>query len=189
MNKKIKIVFDVLLVGYAVLAVLTLAVVVLPAPRVSIDFVQPAAASRLSITTNKSDYAIGEEIKITMINGAKNPLIQSGESSIEVSADRILGGIYGVGLIEKLVDDQWIAIEPVWRCGDSCYTECGRNDFVNLEKTGDFVWHQQKLICNLEEKSEKREECGPGNYRVSSAIQGVDGGDYEIIYSNIFVIR
>lgn len=186
--KKAKVIFNILFAVFTALIVVVFVFVEMMSHD-DIDVIKYVNAAKLIINTDKDEYVLGEAIKITMVNSSDNPLIQEDDSSIEVTSDRILGGIYGVGLIEKKRQGEWLAIEPVWRCNNSCYSICSENDFISLKGKEDFVWNQRKLVCDQSRETEKYVESGVGEYRISSAVKNKRTGNYEIVYSNIFKIK
>lgn len=157
---------------------------------------KPTLASKLSISTNKTKYKFGETVKIVITNSAENPIVEQATSSVNVKSNRFLGRNYGVGLIEKFEDARlpgeqgaWIAVEPVWRCGDSCFSECQYNQSIKPTETRTFSWNQTILICDKFNHTENIQQAEAGKYRISSAIWSHAEKTYKIIRSNEFVIK
>jgi hypothetical protein len=151
--------------------------------------VNPISASKLIISTDKSEYKSSEPVKIIITNSAKNPVVQQATSSISVTSNRFLGKNYGVGLIEKWENSIWVAIEPVWRCGSSCFTECKYDRAIKPGERSVFVWPQTILICNMFNHSEEVRQAEAGKYRVTSAIWSDEEQKYKIIHSNEFILK
>lgn len=158
--------------------------------------VKPALAAKLIIATSKAEYKPSETVKIIMTNIAKNSIVEQPDSSVDVMSVRYLGKNYGVGLIEKFVGDSrpdgsadWIAIEPVWRCGDSCFAECKNDYSIKPKEKRVFSWKQTMLICDQSKRTEKIKPAGAGKYRISSAIWLDAKQAHKIIHSNEFIIK
>lgn len=141
----------------------------------------------VTITTDKTKYEQGETVKTTITNNLDYSVTPSAANLVK--ADRSLGENYGIGLIEKFEDDKWVAIEPVWRCENSCFVECRYMSSFEPSETRVFEWEQTVRICNIIDRTEKVENAGPGKYRVSSNIWFIKEKNYKIIYSNEFTIE
>ncbi len=153
------------------------------------SLVKPISASKLNISTDKCEYKLSEPVKIYITNSAKNPVVQQATSSINIKSKRFLGNNYGVGLIEKWEDGAWMAVEPVWRCGGSCFTECKYSQPIQPGEKSGFIWPQTILICDIFNHSEEVRQAEAGKYRATSAVWSDMERKYKIIYSNEFIIK
>lgn len=141
----------------------------------------------ISINTDKTEYKIGETIKITIKNNLESAIVPTILSDPEHK--KIFGESYGIGMIEKFEDGKWIGIEPVWRCENSCFSECMYNHAIESHEKRVFEWNQTILICNKEDRMERVEYAETGKYRISSNVWTKEKQAYETIYSNEFIIK
>lgn len=145
----------------------------------------------LLVETDKSEYEIGEMIKITFKNLDGNQFSEADKRVAPVvETNRYLGRNYGVGLIEKQdYNGSWYAVEPVWRCDNECYRDCNMSRSLNPAEERTFYWPQTVVICHGLTKEEEVRGVYPGRYRVSSAIYNEAEKRNRFIRSNEFVIK
>src|SRR3989339_1675922 len=135
--------------------------------------VQREAPQRLRITTDKVLYRPGEPVLITINNAASSSVRQQPGNLVrgKVTTRKYFGRNYGVGLIEKFVNNMWLAAEPILRCGQSCFTKCEDGDIsIGATKENDYSWDQSLFVCDYAKKAESTVWCGPGRYRVTAAV-------------------
>lgn len=149
-------------------------------------------AQKLSIATDKTEYGTGKTVAIAVANNTKNTVVQQAISSAGAEAvmvKKFLGENYGIGLIEKFSGGSWTVVEPVWRCGGSCFAECKSDISIAADEVKIFKWNQKIIHCERSGKQETAEEVGPGRYRISSAVWDDAEEKNKIIYSNEFLIK
>lgn len=139
---------------------------------------------KVTINTEKTEYRQGETVRITMINGLDQPIVPYALGS---DPSAFYGENYGLGFIERFENIKWIQIEPLWRCGNSCFAECKYKHSFEPNETRVFEWNQTQFICDKENRSEKVETAGTGRYRISVWIEKEQSSTF--IYSNEFVIK
>jgi len=182
-NKKLLI--SILIILFVIVLI---ALLIFVKPK-QVSEIKPVSAAKLIITTDKTEYKREEIVKIIITSSSEYPVVQQTFSSSEVKYSRYLGDNYGIGLIEKFVAGEWVAIEPVWRCSNSCFAECKSDHSIEPGKSGVFEWRQTVLNCDSQNRIEEVESAGPGRYRISSGFWNEDERKNEVIYSNEFVIR
>ncbi len=163
-----------------------------------IDSIKILENLTLIITTDKTEYEQGEMVKIVIINGLNSPIVPEAILPDKAKSIKFLGENYGIGMIERFENGVWIGIEPVWRCGNSCfkeYKECKyEHSFEPAEKRV-FEWNQTMLICDAVNITERVEYVGAGKYRISSiflhtsAVWLDEEKTRTTFYSNEFTIK
>ena len=134
------------------------------------------------ITTDKMEYGIGEEVKITIENNSDKEQKISSPSYV----------------VEKFENDNWIEIKQVWcPCGVDCNMTSGfiiKSSFhIKSKDKIKFNWNQRESWCcytimPLPEKISK--QVSVGIYRIKSVKIGFpDPENYNTIYSNEFTIK
>ncbi|MFQ6083906.1 MAG: hypothetical protein ACE5WD_11210 [Candidatus Aminicenantia bacterium] len=144
----------------------------------------------VTITTDKTEYTQREAVKITVVNSLDHIVVLHFPWKFE--SKRFWGENFGIGAIERFEEkaEVWIPVEPVWRCGNSCFKECRyKHSFEPGEKRV-FEWNQTVLICDRVNRTERIEKAAAGRYRVSSNIDIYDKElTTKTIYSNEFTIK
>jgi len=138
--------------------------------------IYPETKNEVTITTNKTEYELGEIVKITIKNNLDIPL--RNYDTVVPENSEFYNQSIGWGFIEKFKDGNWIKIEPLWRCGNTCFAKCKLSVyFFVLGQKGAtrfpedfryFEWNQTRLICTPGDI--KSELVSPGRYRVSSTF-------------------
>jgi hypothetical protein len=189
LKKALKI-FDIFLVFFVAIVIVLFFIISLGKEVRNNSYykINPAQAEKLNIRTDKKIYKKGENVKIYLENFTPNPLREKIDSEIMVSSIRNLGKNYGVGLIEQKINNNWISIEPVWRCEKKCYEKCNYEDMIKPEEQKIFIWSQDLITCDYKNNLETKLEALNGTYRVSSAAWDDSKNKYSIIYSNEFLI-
>ena len=169
-------------------AIVLIALLIFVKPK-QVSEIKPVSAEKLIIATDKIEYKQGETVKISITSSSKYLVVQQTFSSSEAKYTKYLGDNYGIGLIEKFTDGEWVAIEPVWRCDNSCFTECKYDHSIEPGKSRVFEWRQTILNCDSQNRSEEVENAGIGRYRISSGFWDEVKQKNNMIYSNVFVIK
>jgi len=146
-------------------------------------------SKKLNIRIDKKKYSKGEKVKIYLDNFSNKNLKEDDNSFLSVASFRYLGENYGVGLIEKKINNSWIAVEPVWRCENKCYERCNYQDVINSQEQKTFIWNQDLVFCDALNKTEKKEKSSMGTYRVSLAFWDDKTKDYSVLHSDEFIIN
>ncbi len=127
------------------------------------------------IATDKMEYEIGEEVKITIENNSNEQKMS-----------------YPSYVIEMFENNIWTHIKQIRRPCVMVYEEIG---FITI-KSGDkleYEWNQEETECSepVDQFSSKMisNQVSAGKYRVSSRIFGSRLLDGNIIYSNEFIIK
>ena len=155
----------------------------------------------VAVDIDKTEYKQGETVKITI----KNNLDVQLRNYDMVTEDASFHNQYiGWGFIERFENGNWIKVEPLWRCDDTCFAKCKLSgSFFVLGQKGaarfpkdfkSFEWNQTRLICIPGDI--KSELVGPGRYRTSSTFVNVKeelkGKPEELkrtFYSDEFMIK
>ena len=189
-NKKLLI--SILIILFAIILIVLLIFI---KPK-QVTKIKPVSAAKLAITTDKTEYQQGETVKIIITSGSEYPLVQKIGDLSEIKYVKYFGDNYGVGFIEKNTDvyplngrGEWVVIEPVWRCDNSCFAECKYDHSIEPGKSRVFEWQQTVLNCDSQNRSEEVENAGAGRYRISSGFWLEDEQNNEVIYSNEFIIK
>ncbi|MCK4729692.1 MAG: hypothetical protein KAT28_00085 [Candidatus Aenigmarchaeota archaeon] len=144
----------------------------------------------VTITTDKTEYEQGETVEITIMNSLDFPIIPQAILPDKTKYIKFLGENYGIGFIERFEEGTWIGVEPIWRCGNSCFVECNYKHLFEPGEKRVFEWNQTILICDKVNRTEKVKVVGAGKYRIGSAVWlGQDAEIYKTIYSNEFTIK
>lgn len=153
--------------------------------------------NEVTITTDKTEYKQGETVKITIKNNL-NISLRNYDTVVPENSE-FYNQFVGWGFIEIFEDGNWSKIEPLWRCGNTCFAKCKLSGgFFVLGSKGTtkfpedfrhFEWNQTRLICNPGDI--KSEPVVPGTYRVSSTFwdENKELDTQRIFYSNEFIIR
>ncbi|MCK5212169.1 hypothetical protein KAJ89_05705 [Candidatus Parcubacteria bacterium] len=147
-----------------------------------------AQASSMSIKTNKSSYASGETVIVTIINSGVKSMIENEAEEITVKGAPNLGKNYGVALIEKYNEDGWLAIEALWRCDSACIYPCTETQAIKPGEIKVFIWDQTRKLCQGDGVDIETVNAGAGRYRISSAVLD-PGGGHKLIHSEEFIIK
>ncbi len=182
-NKKLLISILVIL-----FAIILIALLIFVNPK-QVSEIKPVSAEKLIITTDKIEYKQGETVKIIITSSSKYPVVQQTFSSFEAKYAKYLGENYGIGLIEKFVQREWVVIEPVWRCDNSCFAECKYDHSIEPGQSRIFEWQQTILNCDSQNRIEEVENAGTGRYKISSGFWDEVKQKNNMIYSNVFVIK
>lgn len=146
-----------------------------------------AQASSMSIKTNKLSYTLDEAVMVTIINSGVKPMVENETEEITVKGAPSLGKNYGVALIEKYVEDGWLAIEALWRCDSACMNPCAKTQAIKPGENKKFSWDQKRQLCQSNGETVSS-GVGPGQYRISSAVLQSNGG-HKLINSEEFIIK
>jgi len=144
------------------------------------------AKQQVAITTDKIEYEQGEAVKITITNNLGHSIVPHARSD---DYSVYYGENYGIGFIERFKNGTWSKIEPLWRCGNSCFAECKYKSSFEPGEERVFEWNQTRFACDKSNFSEKVEKAGAGRHRISSDVWVSEKEGYEIIYSNEFMIK
>jgi hypothetical protein len=147
-----------------------------------------AQASGLNIYTDKQVYKAGESVKVKMANYSSRTMSEQFEPALEIQARKDFGKNYGVAMIEKKVDNAWLAVEPLWRCSGDCRQACDEKKSLDPKITNIFLWDQNFNYCNSTGEI-TIQSAGFGEYRISAANIVDFSLEPTIIYSNIFIIK
>ena len=148
-----------------------------------------ASASKLTLATDKDEYSQGEIVAIFLTNNSSYPMRQQTDLPVDYSIGRYLGESFGVGLIERLEKGDWVVVEPVWRCDNSCFKECLFNQSIKEGETKTFKWNQEVHICDKMNNSEIVEHAESGTYRVFTPVWNEDEQAHKLVYSEEFTIK
>ena len=138
--------------------------------------VKEGLVEEVIITTDKIEYEIGEEVKITINNDSDE------EQGIE----------YPVYFIERFENNNWLSIRKVLcPCGVLCSISQGF--FIKSKDKMELEWDQQESWCNNLESTHPETisaQSPIGKYRIKSVKIDFDNADNkQIIYSNEFTIK
>jgi len=151
--------------------------------------VKSAKAAKILINTDKMEYFSGETVEIIIINSADRVIVEQEKAPIIANYERNLGKNFGVGVIEKHVNNSWLVVEAIWRCDSPCYKECKYEDYIKPTESKIFKWDQKLIICDILNHNEETLDAGIGKYRVSTAMYGEGKKEYIIFHSNEFIIN
>lgn len=141
---------------------------------------------QVRIVLDKQRYVPGEPVKVAIVNGREHVIMAYAEPQ---GPPAYYGDSYGIGFIQKMEDGAWLDIEPLWRCGGSCFKECKYKQAFKPGESREFVWGQTRLICDKTGRKEKTVRLEEGRYRVKTrAWLGKDRG-YRNVYSPEFEIH
>ncbi len=129
---------------------------------------------QVTITTDKTEYALGETVKII----AKNKM----DKSMHMYTP-LLG-------VERFDNNNWIPIKMVLgMCG---VTGGFVYDTIEFQDTKEYEWYQEEKICNdppIVASMPISNQVPAGKYRIKSVVMDLkDTNKKETIYSNEFMI-
>jgi hypothetical protein len=110
---------------------------------------------RISITTDKTEYKMGESIKIQIHNES---IIPQTTSPLQY---------------EKLVNGDWKTVKQIFcPCGALC--ELGLGISLKAKSVQDFIWNQKEEYCSDKESGNNiiSTQVPSGKYRVTTTIYG-----------------
>jgi len=143
--------------------------------------------SQFTINTDGIEYKEGSKIEIIFAN---SPVETAKPEAIvknsEIINKNIFGKNYGLGFVERFINDKWVEVTPVWRCADDCKSEC-QYDFSFKPKERRTITWNQKIITCIGNKS-KIKQAEPGLYRIRTEIWSDLNKTYQEFYSNNFSI-
>jgi len=151
--------------------------------------VKSVSAAKMLINTDKIEYFSGETVEIKIINSADRVIVEQKKAPIIANYERNLGKNFGVGVIEKYVNNSWLVVEAIWRCNSSCYEECIYGDYIKPTESKTFNWNQKLTICDMLNHNEETLDTGAGKYRVSVAMYDDSKRKHIIFHSNEFIIN
>lgn len=157
-------------------------------PQMDIESAGFTAGQKLLISTNKTGYKPGEIVKISFTNVTNNPIKQQIIPLTRIALTKFLGESYGVGIIEKYEQNNWEAVEPIWRCENSCFKRCLNDQSIKKGRFKVFEWDQTVYICDQVNRTEIVESARLGKYRVFTPVWYDEKQTHKIVYSNEFII-
>lgn len=147
---------------------------------------------KLEISTDKNFYRPSEPVLITINNNTASSSVKQQPGQLvrgQIVARKYFGRNYGVGLIEKFVNNIWLAAEPILRCGRSCFTKCESGDIsIGATQENAYSWDQSLFVCDYVQKTENTVWSGPGRYRVTAALWSEEKQAIELCHSGEFTI-
>ena len=140
--------------------------------------VKEELVEEVSITTDKMEYEIGEEIKITIENNSNK--------------EQKIG--YPDYFIERFKNDNWVEVRQVQcPCGALC--DMVGYSFIKPKNKLEFEWDQQESWCSSGSgdwslSEEISNQVQSGKYRIKSIKVDLNNADdKQTIYSNEFTIK
>ncbi len=135
---------------------------------------EPISTEEVTITTDKTEYEQGRDMKITLTNNHKESIFSHAAS---FTPDAFI-----VSIERKKIDETWEEL-PVRCAWPECDIDFDRPAETKSGKSETFYW---KPTIHFNGKDES---AGQGVYRLNATYQIESGGEWETIHSNEFTIK